>query len=112
MKTALVAALFAVVSTAALAKGKLGFATEATTSGIISPLLERLKVASVRPGSPAATAGLRPGDFITEVNGRLVAGAPAREMAREFKNMQVGQKLRLRVKRGEGLVIIEIVAGP
>ncbi len=110
-KAALLAVLLAMASTVVAAKGKLGFATEATSSGLISPVLERLKVAKVRPGSPAAAAGLLPGDLITEINGRPVVGAPAREMAGEFKNMQVGQKLRLKVKRGGGFVSIEIVAG-
>lgn len=110
-KTVLVAVLLAMASTAVAAKGKLGFATEATSSGFINPVLERLKVATVRPGSPAAAAGLKPGDHITEINGRLIAGAPAREMAGSFKNMQVGQKIRLKVKRGNEFVSIDIVAG-
>ena len=110
-KVALVAVLFAMASTAVAAKGKLGFATEATSSGFISPVLERLKVATVRPGSPAAAAGLKPGDQITEIDGRVIAGAPAREMAGALKNMQVGQKIRLKVKRGDELVTLDMVAG-
>ena len=112
-KAALVAVLLVVASTAAVAaKGKMGFATEATSSGFISPVLERLKVVTVRPGSPAAAAGLKAGDYITEVNGRVIVGVPAREMAGQFKNMQVGQKLLLKVKRGDIFVNVDIVAGP
>ena len=110
-KAALVAVLLVVASTAVAAKGKMGFATEATSSGFISPVLERLKVITVRPGSPAAAAGLRAGDYITEVNGRVIVGVPAREMAGKFKNMQVGQKLLLKVKRGDTFVNVDIVAG-
>ena len=110
-KAALVAVLLVVASTAVAAKGKMGFATEATSSSFISPVLERLKVVTVRPGSPAAVAGLKPGDYITEVNGRVIVGVPAREVAGQFKNMQVGQKLLLKVKRGETFVNVDIVAG-
>ena len=86
-KAALVAILLVVATTAVAAKGKLGFVTEATSSGFISAVLERLKVVTVRP----------------EV--------PAREMAGQFKNMQVGQKLLLKVKRGDTFVNVDIVAG-
>ena len=75
-----------VASTAVAAKGKLGFATEATSFSFISPVLECLKVITVRPGSPA------------------------REMSGQFKNMQVGQKLFLKVKRGDIFVNVDIVA--
>ena len=111
-KVALAAVLFSMASTSVAANGKLGIATEATVSGgFISPVLERLKVATVRPGSPAAAAGLKPGDQITEIDGRVIAGAPAREMAGALKNMQVGQKIRLKVKRGDELVTLDMVAG-
>lgn len=112
VKTALAVLLLVVTSNAVAAKGKLGFGIKATSSGFISPVLERLKVATVTPGSPAAAAGLKLGDFITEINGRPVAGAPAREMIGTFRDIQVGQKLRLKIKRDNEFVSIEIVAGP
>ncbi|NOT86545.1 MAG: PDZ domain-containing protein [Lysobacter sp.] len=110
-KTAAAVILLAIASTALAAKGKLGFATEASTSGFISPVLESLKVTIVRPKSPAAAAGLRSGDYITAVNDRLTAGADAREMADQFKSIEIGQKIRLKVKRGNVFADIEIIAG-
>jgi C-terminal processing protease CtpA/Prc len=93
------------------AKGKLGFGTEATISGFFSPVLKRVKVTTVALRSPAAEAGLKPGDYIVEANGRSIEGAPAREMAGQLKNVQPGQHLRLKLKRGEAFVTADLVAG-
>jgi C-terminal processing protease CtpA/Prc len=94
-----------------LAKGKLGFGTEATISGFFSPVLKRVKVASVAPNSPAAIAGMKSGDYIIEANGRAIEGAPAREMAGRLKNIKPGERLRLKLKRGAEFVTVEVVAG-
>ena len=99
------------LSPAALAKGKLGFGTEVTVSGFFSPVLKRVKVASVAPGSPAAAAGLRPGDYIVEANGRVIEGAPAKEMAGQLKNIKPSEHLRLKLKRGAEFIAADIVAG-
>lgn len=48
-KAALAAVLLVVASTAVAAKAKLGFATEATSIGFISPVLECLKVITLWP---------------------------------------------------------------
>lgn len=93
-------------------KAKLGIATEATISGFFSPKLKRVKITTVVPGSPAALAGLLPGDFIVEANGQKIEGAPAREMAGLLRDVKPGQHLQLKVKRGESnFKDVEIVAG-
>ncbi len=93
-------------------KAKLGIATEATISGFFSPKLKRVKITTVVPGSPAALAGLLPGDFIVEANGKKIEGAPAREMAGLLRDVKPGQHLQLRVKRGESnFKDVEVVAG-
>lgn len=101
-----------VLSPAAVAKGKLGFATEVAVSGLFKPVLKRVKVSSVTPGSPAAAAGLQVGDYVVEVDGRQVQGAPAREMAARLKAIKTGEHLLLELKRGTEIVAAEIVAAP
>ncbi|MDQ3159486.1 MAG: PDZ domain-containing protein [Pseudomonadota bacterium] len=104
--------LLALICTApALAKGKLGFSTETSTSGLLKPVIESAKVAKVRPGSAAASAGLVAGDLIIEVNGQPVKGAPAKNFAEQLKNIKAGEHLRLNVQRGKILVLVDILAG-
>ncbi len=104
--------LLAFSSSAEAARGKLGISTDATSSGFVSPVLEKLTIGKVRPGSPAAAAGLKSGDNIVEINGRKIAGAPARELANVLKNLEVGQKVALRVTRGKELLNFSVVAAP
>lgn len=113
-KSTLVLALVAgsFLSWTAVAKGKLGFVTKVDVSGILSPVLKHVKVASVAPASPAAMAGMRPGDYIIEADGHAVAGSPAREMAERIRGIKPGERLRLKLQRGPEVVVATIVAGP
>lgn len=104
-------ALLVVASGAMAAKGKLGFGTQVSASGFFNPTLEQVKVTTVTPDSPAAAAGMESGDYIVEVNGKPVSGAPARAMASQFKNLQPGEHLHLKLKRGTTFVDVDIVAG-
>jgi len=57
------------------------------------------KIASVKENSPAAKAGLVPGDFILRLNDKDVDGpTPAADVVRALKP---GDKLTVKVKRGE-----------
>jgi predicted metalloprotease with PDZ domain len=55
---------------------------------------------------------MKAGDYILEANGRVINGAPAREMSKQLKDVQVGERLRLKLKRGDVLLDVIIVAGP
>jgi C-terminal processing protease CtpA/Prc len=100
------------MSPTAAAKGKLGFVTEVDVSGVFRPVLKHVKVASIVPGSPAEAAGMKPGDYIVEVNGRAIAGAPAKEMAAQIRGIRPGEQLRLKLKRGSGMVDVTLTASP
>ena len=58
------------------------------------------RVVSVRDGSPAAAAGLKADDLITDVDGRRAGGIPYLVMAHVALVGPVGSELRLTVERG------------
>jgi carboxyl-terminal processing protease len=64
-------------------------------------------ILDVVPGSPAAEAGLAPGDLILAVGGRPVAGLPLGEV-RELMRGAPGDELSLRVVSGEDDEVSEV----
>lgn len=64
----------------------------------------------VRPGSPAAAAGLRPDDLILFVNGRLAASCQA--VRDELSFVDQIDKASLTVQRGQELIEVQIGAAP
>jgi len=75
-----------------VAHAYLGVATEQSLTNSQGAL-----VASVAPGSPAATAGLRAGEVITAINGTAVSG-PSQLVAR-IAALKPGDRITLTVKR-------------
>ena len=108
----LAALLLLASATASAAPGRYGFGVEAETSGLLRPVLERVTIASVQPGSPAAMAGLHAGDRVVDIDGQPVKGAAARPMAARLRDVSAGQHLRLGVMRAAGRVVLELVAAP
>jgi S1-C subfamily serine protease len=66
-------------------------------------------VAEVVPGSPAARCGVKSGDVIVEVDGRLVRDAG--ELQRLMLGEAIGRPMSLRVLRGRTLLDINAVPG-
>ena len=77
----------------------------------LRPAEERITVASVAPGSPAAEAGLKPGDSIVSVNGVAIeqSGFGSQEVIRQIRS-SVDRPLTLTINRGDATV--DITATP
>ncbi len=74
-------------------RGRLGISMEDVLGG------EGAKIAEVQPNSPAAQAGLKPGDIVTALNGRPVRAAA--ELRARLGVVPVGDTVDLRVQRGK-----------
>lgn len=84
------------------AKGFFGLGVSIDGEGFfLNPTLRTVTVEKVEPKSPAANAGIAPGDQIIEVEGRVIAGTKARELE-PIMNKKVGQALHLLLKRPKG----------
>lgn len=66
-----------------------------------------LTVTSVIDGSPAAVAGLKPGDHIIKINGHLVRNLTTQEAGRRFRGSP-GTSLKLQVLRNGALKPLDI----
>ncbi|MDT7660061.1 MAG: hypothetical protein QOF38_4776 [Pseudonocardiales bacterium] len=64
-------------------------------------------VVEVKPGGPAAAAGLRPGDVITAVAGEPVTDALALQEALARHN--AGERVDVTIRRGESSVTVSVV---
>lgn len=62
---------------------------------------ELTKIVSVLPDTPAANAGIEPGDIITSVDGKPVAGMTLDEVGQQIMG-EAGTKVRIKIVRGAG----------
>jgi serine protease Do/serine protease DegQ len=81
-------------------RGRLGIAMQDVVGGGEGAL-----IAEVQPDSPAATAGLRKGDVVTELNGHPVRG-PA-ELRARLGVVPAGENVDLKVRRGAQVQMIK-----
>ena len=93
----------ALIADGAVEHAYLGVATEDTADG------EGASIAEVRPGTPAATAGLRAGDVVTKIGGSAVQSAD--ELRRTIDARTPGEKVELTVTRGGETITIDVTLG-
>jgi len=66
-----------------------------------------LRVISVQPRSPAAVAGLRAGDVLVSVAGRLVAARSVADVVSDLRG-DVGSSVTVQFRRGVSLVTVQL----
>lgn len=79
------------------ARGYLGFEADGTT------------VAVVYEGSPAAEAGLKRGDVVVQVKKKKISSAE--DLLKQINTIAAGDDVKLKVKRGEEEIELELTAG-
>lgn len=92
------------------AGGDVGYTIKEAEPGA-DPLAARMVVAVVRPGGPAAAAGLQVGDEIVSVDGHDVTG-PRAYLHRSLISALPGATLTLGVARGGGGLTVKLTVGP
>jgi C-terminal processing protease CtpA/Prc len=102
-----------ICASAAQAAGKpvIGMSVSIETDGFFSTTLKKLTVTAVKPGAPAEKAGLQAGDEIVAANDLPVAGTPGSKLSALMENAKPGDHLKLRVHRGTGEQVVDIVVG-
>jgi len=66
-------------------------------------------IAQVIPNGPAAQAGILPNDVVVEFDGKPVEGSVG--LAQAIRQKETGQKIKLKIKRNEEEVNLEITIG-
>lgn len=93
------------------ARGTLGFAYSFRgvdkAGGATSP---RVEVCTVTPGGPAEAAGVRVGDQLLVIGGLTVDPANPPEVLHRFERILVGERIAVRLARGDVLHAVEITA--
>ncbi|MFM7469909.1 MAG: HhoA/HhoB/HtrA family serine endopeptidase [Nodosilinea sp.] len=75
-------------------------------SSIYLPEVDGVLVIRVMENTPAAKAGLRRGDVVTEVNGTAIANAD--DLQSKVENTRVGDSLELKIRRGDRTQMMKI----
>jgi C-terminal processing protease CtpA/Prc len=78
----------------------------------LNPTLNTVKIEKVVPGSPAAKAGINPGDLIVEIEGHPIPGTKA-DLLKPYMQREVGQSTRFLIKKTSGEIVSAVlVAAP
>jgi serine protease Do len=97
----------------AVTRGWLGVVVQPLTKDLADsfgiPTADGALVAEVMPGSPAATAGLKPGDVIVEVDGKKIDNPG--DLARAIGLAEPGRTARLRVWQDKRERTLQITLG-
>lgn len=73
---------------------------------MLIPEVNGVLVVQIIPNSPAANAGVRRGDVITEIDGKVITSAE--QLQRLVEKSQIGQPLKITVRRGQKTELISV----
>ncbi|MCD8487671.1 MAG: trypsin-like peptidase domain-containing protein [Desertifilum sp.] len=76
---------------------------------ILVPEINGVLIEQVMPNSPAATAGIRRGDVIFQIDGKPIT--TAEQLQDAVEQSQINQPLKMQIKRGEQTVEISVRPG-
>lgn len=107
----LCSALLCAAAAHAAGKPVIGLSLSIETDGFFSTTLKKVTVTAVRPGAPAERAGVLAGDEIVAANDLPVAGTPGSKLSALMENARPGDHLKLRVHRGAGEQVLDVVVG-
>jgi len=110
---AIVLACAALLAGAAHAAGKpvIGLSLSVETDGFFSTTLKKVTITAVKPGAPAEKAGLLAGDELVAANDIPISGTPGGKLKDLMENARPGDHLKLRVHRGSGEQVADVVVG-
>jgi len=106
-------ALFLSFSSAVWAgeRGYFGFGFKIDGEGVFwNPTLRSATIEKVAPNSPAAAAGMQPGDEVIEVAGKVVAGAKGKDIQSHIEK-DIGESVQMKLRHANGEVkVVTMVA--
>ena len=71
-----------------------------------------LRVSDVKPGSPAAKAGVQVNDLMVKLDGTSLVDAETGELVKMVAGMRPGTVVKLEVRRGSEPVVLKVKLGP
>jgi len=95
----------------AAGKPSMGFGVSVETDGFFSTTLKKVTITDVKPGLPAEKAGLKVGDELVAANDVPVVGASGMKLRALIDDAKPGDHLKLRVHRGSGEQVLDLVVG-
>lgn len=107
----ILATLLAATTAHAAGKPVIGISFSIETDGFLSTTLKKVTVTSVKPGLPAEKAGVLAGDEVVAANDIPIVGTPGGKLKDVLENAKPGDHLKLRVHRGSGEQVIDVVVG-
>jgi C-terminal processing protease CtpA/Prc len=104
--------LMLAASASAADQGYFGIGVSVDGDGFLNPTVKSIRIDKVAPNSPAAKAGVSPGDLLVEIEGHPVQGTKA-DVLKPYMQREVGQSTRFLVKKASGEVVpLVLVAAP